>query len=156
MEVLVFLFLGKPAFDLGDGECEQEECYELGGEGFGGSDTNLDSGTGDVGECAFPDHGAGGDIADGEGVRHAEFLGMPQCRQGVCGFHALADGDDEFVFVWNAVPVAVFAGDLDFNGDPGDGFYPVFCGGIGIVAGAAGEDEDGFDVAEDVPRLFAE
>src|SRR5690606_8590049 len=66
-----FFFFRQAAFDLCQGQRQQEQCRELGGEGFGGGNADFDASTCDVGQFAFAHHGAGGGIADRQCVLHA-------------------------------------------------------------------------------------
>ena len=81
---------------------------------------------------------------------------MAQGGQGVGGFAGLGDGDDQLLRVGDRGAVAVFAGDLDGARDAGDGFEPVAGGVAGVAAGAAGEDQDGIDVLQEVGGCGAE
>jgi hypothetical protein len=66
------------------------------------------------------------------------------------------NGDHQRTRVGHAVAVAVFAGDFHGHGDLGDGFDPVFGRQAGVVAGAAGQDQQGIDVLEDLVGAVAE
>ncbi len=90
-EAQIFGFLGiaDALAHLADGQCEQEQAGELGGEGLGGGHADFDAGTRDVGELAFAHHGAGGDVADGQGVFHAHAACMLERGQRIRRFARL-------------------------------------------------------------------
>ena len=73
---------------------------------------------------------------------------MAQGGQGIGGFPGLGDGDDKLVRVGHRGTVAVFAGDFDSAGQAGDSFEPVAGGEARMVAGAAGQDQDGTGFAQ--------
>jgi hypothetical protein len=83
-------------------------------------------------------------------------LGVAQGGQGVGGFAGLRDGDDQLARIGHRNTVAVFAGDFDVARHAGNGFEPVAGGVAGVAAGAAGEDEDGVDVLQEVGSFGAE
>ena len=151
-EVLGLLRFGEAPLALGQCQCQQEQASELGGKGLGTGHTNFHAGAGDVRELAFAHHGAGGHVADGECVLHAQGLRVAQRGQGVGGFAALADGDDQGARVGHAGAVAVFAGHFHLGGNARDVFQPVLGGAAAVVAGAAGQDEDVVDFLENAPR----
>ncbi|CUJ06086.1 Uncharacterised protein [Achromobacter xylosoxidans] len=81
---------------------------------------------------------------------------MLERGQRVGGFARLRDRDDQRARVRHAVAVAVFAGNFDRHGDLGDRFDPVLGGQAGVVAGAAGQDQQRVDVLEDLVGVVAE
>ena len=117
-------------------------------EGLGGRHANLDASTCDVSQLAFAHHRRGGDVADGQSLRHAQALRVAQCGQCVGGFTALRDGDDQGACVRYAGAVAVFAGDFHLRWNAGNAFQPVLGGAAAVVAGAAGQDQHRIDVLE--------
>src|SRR5690606_20227547 len=127
-----------------------------GGEGLGGRHANFDAGARDVRQLAFAHHGAGGHVADGQRLLHAERAGVLERGQRIGRFAGLRNGDHQRARVGHAVAVAVFTGDLDRHGNLGDGFDPVLGGQASVVAGAAGQDEQRIDVFEDLVGAVAE
>ena len=93
LEVLLFLQFAQPTFGLSQGKRQQKQSRQLRGERLGGSHSNLDAGTGHIGQTAFAHHGAGGDIANRQGMVHALRLCMAQRCQGVGSLTGLGDGD---------------------------------------------------------------
>ncbi|SLM22278.1 Uncharacterised protein [Streptococcus dysgalactiae subsp. equisimilis] len=83
LEIGGFLRFVEPAPGLRQGECQQEQTGELGGEGLGRGDADLHAGARDVGQLALAHHGAGGDVADRQGLLHAQTAGVPERGQGV-------------------------------------------------------------------------
>jgi hypothetical protein len=57
-------------------------------------------------------------VADGQGARLAEALGVLERGQGVGGLAGLRDGDDQGFRIRHGSAIAVFAGDLDAAGKP--------------------------------------
>ena len=80
---------------------------------------------------------------------------MLEGGQRVGGLTRLADDDHQRPRVRDAVPVAVFARDLDLRRDLRDRFEPVLRREAGVVAGAARQDQHGVDVGEHGGRLSA-
>ncbi len=68
----------------------------------------------------------------------------------------LGDGDDQGPGIGHAVAVAVLTGDFDANGELGNALQPVTGGEAGMVAGAAGQNEDAVDGFEGIFSLRTE
>ena len=137
------------ATQLGHHHRQQEQRRQLGGECLGRGHADFRAGPGQEAQLAGADQGGFGHVADRQGVGHALALGVLQRGQRVGGLARLRDGDDQRVFLRNRVAVAVFAGDLHVGRDAGDRFEPVFGDEAGVVAGAAGQDQDAADAPED-------
>ena len=123
------------------------------GKGLGGGHANLDAGPRYIGQAAFAHHGAGGDIANGQGVCHALGLRMAQRGQGVGGLAALGDGHHQGVGVGHRVAVAVFAGHFNVARYFGDALDPVLGHAAAVVAGAAGQDQHRVDSFKHARRV---
>jgi len=95
LEVFVFLRLAQAAAHLGQHQREQEQARQLRRERLGGGHADLDAGARDVCQLAFPHHRAGGHVADGQGLGHAQALGVAQRGQRVGGLARLRDGDHQ-------------------------------------------------------------
>lgn len=84
-----------------------------------------------------------------EGERACAFAaGFAEGGEGVGGFAALADGDDERVLTERAVEGAEFAGDFGISGEEGGGFDHAGTGHACVECGAAADDADAVDVVE--------
>ena len=152
-----FLFRRQTFLELGDDQGQHEQRGELGGEGPWSRRRRFPGpARGDEAQRAVADDGRFRDVADGQRLLLAECLGVAQGGQGVGGLAGLRDGNDELARVGHRSAIAVFAGDLDIAGHAGDGFEPVAGGETGMAAGAAGENEDGIDIGEQVGRRGAE
>ena len=139
--------------DATEEESEQCENGELGGEGFGGGDTDFGTGVHVGSAVAFTGNRAGHVVADSE--RAVAFsLAFPQGGEGVGGFSALADDKDERVAVHRQVAVAEFAGELTFDGDVGERLDDVFPGERGVECGATADEHDPINGAEFGIRHF--
>jgi hypothetical protein len=135
---------------------QQVQAGQLGGEGLGAGHADFHAGARDVGQFALAHHRAGGHVADGQRVRHAQAACMLQGGQRVGRLAALRDGDDQRARVGHAVAVAVFAGDLHAGGDAGDALQPVLGRHAAVQAGAAGQDQHAVDGLEDAVCAVAE
>lgn len=155
-QVRRFLFLGEVAIDLRQAQGQQEQARQLRRKSLGRGDAHFHAGARDVGQRAFAHHGAGGHIADGQGVLHAQAARMFQGGQGVGRLAALRNRHHQRVRVRHAVAVAVFAGHFHADGDLGDRFDPVLGRHARIRAGAAGEDQHAVDLLEDLVGAVAE
>ena len=141
---------------LGQHDGEQEQSRQLSGEGLGGGHTDLGAGTRQEAQLAVADEGRFRHVADRQRVGHAVALGMLQRSQRVGRLARLRDGDDERLVLRDRVAVAVFAGDLHVGGDARDGFQPVLGHHAGVIAGAAGQNQDAAGALEDLFGLGAE
>jgi hypothetical protein len=72
LEVGGLVGFAQQAAHLGQRQRQQEQAGQLGGEGLGAGHADLHAGAGDVGQLAFAHHGAGGHVADGQRVGHAQ------------------------------------------------------------------------------------
>ena len=73
---------------------------------------------------------------------------MPDRFQRVGGFPGLRDGHHQGAAVQHRVPVAEFAGQLHFHGQPGPVLDRVFGEQPGVIRGAAGDHEHLVDLAQ--------
>ena len=80
---------------------------------------------------------------------------MAQCGQGVCGFSALCDGDNQGVRICNRLAVAVFTRDLYMARDFGDGFNPILRDTTTVVTGTTRENEHAVNVFECLLCIFS-
>ena len=154
-QVVAFLLLIQVTFDLSQCDGQQEQGGQLGGEGFSGSHANFHASTGDVGQLALAHHGAGGHVADGQGLFHAQAAGMFQGGQSIGGFAGLGNRHHQSARVGHAVAVAVLAGNFHVDGDLGQRLDPVAGGQPGVVAGAASQDQHIVDVLKNLVGLVA-
>ena len=67
-------------------------------------------------------------------------LCVTESSKGIGGFTALADNDDEGVFLIDRISIAKFAGKIGFNRNAGQLFDHVFSGCTGMIGRAAGND----------------
>ena len=91
--------------------------------------------------------GAADDVADGE-RRVALALRLAQGRQRVGRLARLRDGQDDRVAVDRRIAVAELAGVLDLDRDAGEFLEEIFADKAGVVAGAAGGQDDAVDLPE--------
>ena len=152
LEVARLFGVAQVAARLGQRQRQQEQAGQLGGEGLGAGHADFDPGTGDVGQLTFTHHGAGGHVADGQGVRHTQALRVAQRGQGVGSFARLGDGDHQRARVGHRVAVAVLAGHFHLGRDLGDALQPIFGGAAAVIAGAAGEDQHRINALEHARR----
>ncbi len=140
-EVALLFALRQSTLGLCQGECQQEQPGELCCKGFCRRHTDFHTGTGDIGQAALAHHGAGGHIANGQGVFHAQTLRVAQRGQGVSRFARLRDGDHQRPGVGHRVAVPVFAGNLHLRGHLGNTLQPVLGRATAVVAGATGQNQ---------------
>ena len=144
---LVEPFLVQGPLQGGDVHGQQQHNNQLGGVGFGGGYGDFGAGVGVHGLLGFPGNGGAHHVGNGQGFGAAAF-GFFQGFQGIAGFAGLADHDAQAVFIDDGVPVAEFAGNIDFYGNPGHFFNIVLAHNAGVIGGAAGYDKDLVDVLQ--------
>ena len=125
----------------------------MGGEGFGGGDTDFGACVHVNAAVAFAGEGACDVIADSEGAV-AFAAAFAEGAEGVGGFAALADDEDEGAAGGREVSVAEFAGEFAFDGEAGEAFDDVFAGHGGVVGRAATAEDNPFDGEEFVVGHF--
>ena len=150
-QVFLLLRFSQLALGLRQGQRQQEQARQLRGEGLGRGHTNFHACAGDVAQLALAHHGTGGYVADGQGVVHAQALGMAQGCQCVGCLAGLADGDHQRLGIGHTGAVAVFAGHFHIAGDTCNRLQPVLGSAAAVVAGAASQDQNTVDVLEHAP-----
>src|SRR5690606_21778418 len=133
---------------LGQGGGQPQQGDQLGGEGFGGGDTNFRAGLGQQAPVSFAHQGAAGHVADGQGAQVTLGLGMTQRSQGVGGFAGLGDSNKQGIGGHGHLAITEFAGHFYLARQAGLLFNPVARYHTGVVAGAAGNDVNVLDILQ--------
>ncbi len=153
---LALAFAGQLISHFRQGHGQQHQRRKLGRECFGGSHADFrpracqETQVGLAYQCTFSY------VADGETVTVPQRFRIAQGCQGVSRFAGLGDSHHQGIGADCRVAVAVFAGDLDIAGQSRHRFQPVASDHSGMIAGAAGQDENAADMAENVFRLGPE
>ena len=129
------------AAQLGEAQREQVHGRDLGDEGLGGGDADLEAG-------ARVEHAVGvarglraHDVGDRED-RRAALAGEAHGGQRVGRLAGLGDADDEVARADHRVAVAVLGGDVHLDRDARPLLDRVAADQAGVVGGAAGDDDD--------------
>jgi len=126
---------------------QQGEDRQLGGEGLGGGHADLGPCVGEQGGLRGAGGGGARHVADGQGAG-APGGGFAHGGQGVRGFAALGDADDEGLRWDHRFPVAVLGGIVDFHRHPGQLLDKELAHEARVPAGAAGHDVDALQVEQ--------
>ena len=127
---------------LGENQGQQIQRGELRGEGLGRRDADFRPGAGNEAQGVLAHQRRLGNVADTQRPRHAERLGMLQCRERVGCFARLGNRHYQCLRVGHRITIAIFAGHLDRARDSGKRFEPVAGNQARVVTGSAGDDQD--------------
>ncbi len=126
---------------LREPEPEQVDGGDLAREGLGGGDADLEAGSREQDRVGVLGRLAPHHVGDPEHVS-APLAREPHRGEGVGRLARLGDADDEIARADDRVAIAVLGGDVHLDGDPRPGLDRVPAREPGVVAGAAGDDDD--------------
>ena len=138
---------GQGAAQLGEAQRQQLQRGDLGDEGLGRGDRDLES-------RARVDHGVGlarergiDDVGDGDHVR-APTLGLARRLDRVDRLAALGDADHQGADLDDRVAVAVLTRDVDLDADPGPSLDRVLGDQRGVVRRTRRDQHHALDLAQ--------
>ena len=136
------------AAQLGEPQREQVHRRDLGDEGLGGGDADLEAGAGVEDAVGVAGGLRAHDVRDREHLRPA-LLRQAHGGERVGGLARLGDADDEVARPDDRVAVAVLGGDVHLDRDARPLLERVAADQAGVVRGAAGDDDDAVAVAQE-------